>query len=98
MVPDRDAGWFLHPDWALVYKNDQTLYFVAETKDTGGKEGVNLVLLRPLEQLKIECGKRHFRQFEEIRFRDATQHPYRPADTYSRSRTLGCACARMGEE
>ncbi len=48
---------------------DQTLYFVAETKDTGGKEGVNLSLLRPLEQLKIECGKRHFKQFEEVRFR-----------------------------
>lgn len=31
-----------NPDWALVYKNDQTLYFVAETKDTGGKDGVNL--------------------------------------------------------
>jgi type III restriction enzyme len=69
--------WFLietpvgayNPDWALVYKNDQTLYFVAETKSTGGKDGVNLALLRPLEQLKIECGKRHFRQFEEVRFR-----------------------------
>ena len=69
--------WFLietpvgayNPDWALVYKNDQTLYFVAETKDTGTKEGINLSLLRPLEQLKIECGKRHFKQFEEVRFR-----------------------------
>lgn len=58
-----------NPDWALVYKNDQTLYFVAETKDTGGNHGVNLALLRPLEQLKIECGKRHFKQFEEVRFR-----------------------------
>ena len=69
--------WFLietpvgtyNPDWALVYKNDQTLYFVAETKDTGGKDGVNLSLLRPLERLKIECGKRHFKQFEEVQFR-----------------------------
>jgi len=69
--------WFLietpvgsyNPDWALVYRNDETLYFVAETKDTGGKDGVNLSLLRPLEQLKIECGKRHFKQFEEVRFR-----------------------------
>lgn len=69
--------WFLietpvgsyNPDWALVYRNDQTLYFVAETKDTGGKDGVNLSLLRPLEQLKIECGKRHFKQFEKVRFR-----------------------------
>jgi type III restriction enzyme len=58
-----------NPDWALVYKNDQTLYFVAETKNTGGKEGVNLSLLRPLEQLKIECGKKHFKQFEGVQFR-----------------------------
>jgi len=58
-----------NPDWALVYKNDKTLYFVAETKSTGGREGVNLSLLRPLEQLKIECGKRHFKQFEQVRFR-----------------------------
>ena len=58
-----------NPDWALVYKNDETLYFVAETKDTGGKNGVELALLRPLEQLKIECGKRHFKQFEQVRFK-----------------------------
>ena len=57
------------PDWALVYKNDQTLYFVAETKDAGSKDGVNLSLLRPLERLKIECGKRHFKQFKEVQFR-----------------------------
>jgi len=30
---------------------------------------VNLSLLGPLEQLKIECGKRNFKQFEEVRFR-----------------------------
>jgi type III restriction enzyme len=58
-----------NPDWALIYKNDNTLYFVAETKDTGSKHGVNVSLLRPLEQLKIECGKRHFKQFEEVHFR-----------------------------
>jgi type III restriction enzyme len=58
-----------NPDWALVYKNDETLYFVAETKDTGGTGPVHLALLRPLEQLKIECGKRHFDQFEQVSFR-----------------------------
>ena len=30
---------------------------------------MNLSLLRPLERLKIECGKRHFKQFEEVQFR-----------------------------
>ncbi|HMD69788.1 MAG TPA: DEAD/DEAH box helicase family protein [Bryobacteraceae bacterium] len=58
-----------NPDWALVYRNDRTLYFVAETKDTGGKGPVSLSLLRPLEQLKVECGKRHFKQFEQVSFR-----------------------------
>jgi type III restriction enzyme len=67
-VIDTPVGTY-NPDWALVYKNDQTLYFVAETKSTGAKSGVNLALLRPLEQLKIECGKRHFKQFEGVQFR-----------------------------
>ncbi|MGB0218662.1 MAG: DEAD/DEAH box helicase family protein [Sinimarinibacterium flocculans] len=58
-----------NPDWALAYRNDKTLYFVAETKDTGKKEGVALDLLRPIEQLKIECGKRHFKNFEEVQFK-----------------------------
>ncbi len=57
------------PDWALVYRNDRTLYFVAETKDTGVKGPVSLSLLRPLERLKIECGKRHFNQFEQVSFK-----------------------------
>lgn len=58
-----------NPDWALAYKNDKTLYFVAETKGTGNREGVALDLLRPIEQLKIECGKRHFKNFEEVQFK-----------------------------
>jgi type III restriction enzyme len=57
-----------NPDWALVYKNDQTLYFVAETKGTS-KQGVQIELLRPLEALKIECGKRHFKEFEQVQFK-----------------------------
>jgi type III restriction enzyme len=58
-----------NPDWALAYRNDKTLYFVAETKDTGKKVGVAEDLLRPIEQLKIECGRRHFRNFEEVQFK-----------------------------
>jgi type III restriction enzyme len=58
-----------NPDWALAYRNDQTLYFVAETKDTGKKVGVAIDLLRPIEQLKIECGRRHFKNFEEVQFK-----------------------------
>lgn len=58
-----------NPDWALAYRNDSVLYFVAETKDTGGTMGVALDALRPIEQLRIECGKRHFKNFEQIEFK-----------------------------
>ena len=58
-----------NPDWALAYRNDTTLYFVAETKKTGNEDHVRLDLLRPIEDLRIECGKRHFKNFEEVRFK-----------------------------
>lgn len=60
---------FYNPDWALAYKNSRTVYFVAETKDTGSKFGVDLDVLRPIEQLKVECGRRHFKNFEELQFK-----------------------------
>ncbi len=58
-----------NPDWALIYQNYKNLYFVAETKGTTGVTGVRESMLRPLEQLKIECGKRHFRNFEDVQFK-----------------------------
>lgn len=58
-----------NPDWALAYRNNKTLYFVAETKKTGNGDHVQLDLLRPIEDLRIECGKRHFKNFEQVRFR-----------------------------
>lgn len=58
-----------NPDWALIYKNYNNLYFVAETKGTVGAAGINENMLRPLEQLKIECGKRHFKNFENVQFK-----------------------------
>ena len=57
-----------NPDWALAYRTDWVLYFVAETKGTGGGH-VNQAMLRPIEDLKIECGKRHYKNFEEVRFK-----------------------------
>lgn len=58
-----------NPDWAVAYRNDRVLYFVAETKKTGNGNHVQLGLLRPIEDLRIECGKRHFKNFEEVRFK-----------------------------
>jgi type III restriction enzyme len=58
-----------NPDWALAYRNDETLYFVAETKRTGEGDHVRRDFLRPIEDLRITCGKRHFENFEQVRFR-----------------------------
>lgn len=58
-----------NPDWAVAYRNDTTLYFVAETKKTGNGDHVQLDLLRPIEDLRIECGKRHFKNFQQVQFR-----------------------------
>ena len=68
-------GWFkintpvgtYNPDWALMYRNDELLYFVAETKDNASANNLNL--LRPLERLKIESGKKYFNTFESIAFK-----------------------------
>jgi len=58
-----------NPDWAVAYHNDNMLYFVAETKKTGNGDHVRLDLLRPIEDLRIECGKRHFKNFEQVCFK-----------------------------
>ncbi|OGU53199.1 MAG: DEAD/DEAH box helicase, partial [Ignavibacteria bacterium GWC2_35_8] len=47
------------PDWAVVFKGEKKIYFVAETKSAGQE-------LRGSEKLKIECGTAHFKNFEDI--------------------------------
>ena len=61
-----------NPDWALAYRNDAILYFVAETKKTGNADHVQTDLLRPIEKLRIECGIRHFKNFEQVQFKAIT--------------------------
>ncbi len=56
-----------NPDWALVLENDNKIYFVAETKDTGTPT-VDLYKLSTDEQLKIKCGKAHFNEFPELQY------------------------------
>lgn len=51
-----------NPDWALIKKNEKTIYFVAETKSTGQE-------LRVTEKQKIKCGHAHFNEFEEVKFK-----------------------------
>jgi len=47
------------PDWAVVFKGEKKIYFVAETKSAGQE-------LRGSEKLKIECGKAHFKNFKDV--------------------------------
>lgn len=47
------------PDWAVVFKGEKKIYFVAETKSEGQE-------LRGSEKLKIDCGKAHFKNFDDI--------------------------------
>ena len=53
-----------NPDWALIFKNEKKIYFVAETKSTN-----DLTKLRNEERLKIQCGKAHFDEFEDIEYK-----------------------------
>ncbi|TDT43641.1 type III restriction enzyme [Maribacter spongiicola] len=57
-----------NPDWALVFQDDNKIYFVAETKDTGTPE-VDLSKLSGDEQLKIKCGTAHFKEFEKLEYK-----------------------------
>lgn len=57
-----------NPDWAVIKEDDEEvsqLYFVAETKNTGGKSAaghaVDIAKLPLSQQQKIRCGKAHFK-------------------------------------
>jgi type III restriction enzyme len=59
---------FYNPDWAVVFEDEQKIYFVAETKDTGTPQ-VDLFKLSGDEQLKIKCGKAHFNEFDDLEYK-----------------------------
>ncbi len=48
-----------NPDWAIVFKQEKKIYFVAETKSEGEE-------LRGSEKQKIQCGTAHFKNFEDV--------------------------------
>jgi type III restriction enzyme len=49
-----------NPDWAIVFENEEKVYFVAETKSEGE--------IRGSESIKIKCGRKHFEQLEGVKF------------------------------
>jgi type III restriction enzyme len=50
-----------NPDWAIVFKGEKKIYFVAETKGEGE--------IRRSEELKIKCGTEHFKKFDDVKFK-----------------------------
>ena len=54
-----------HPDWAIVFKGQKKIYFVAETESEGQE-------LLKSEKLKIKCGKAHFKKFDDVVYRQVT--------------------------
>lgn len=51
-----------NPDWAIVYKGEKKIYFVTETKGHAQEPRLS-------EQMKIDCGKAHFEQFDDVVFK-----------------------------
>ncbi|TMU20183.1 DEAD/DEAH box helicase [Halomonas sp. ATBC28] len=56
-----------NPDWAVVFENEERVYFVAETKSSTVKAD-----LRRNEHLKIECGHRHFKLADDVTFKEVS--------------------------
>lgn len=54
-----------NPDWALTKKDEEVIYFVAETKSLRQE-------LRPSEENKIACGKAHYELLENVEFRQVS--------------------------
>lgn len=63
---------FYVPDWAVVFENDNKVYFVAETKNTG-TSSIDLDKLHLSEKQKIKCGKAHFSKFDDLEYRVVTK-------------------------
>lgn len=52
-----------NPDWAVIFKGENKIYFVAETKNTGQsiQGGVDEEKLRESEQMKINYARKNFK-------------------------------------
>ncbi|MEL7145332.1 MAG: DEAD/DEAH box helicase, partial [Bacteroidota bacterium] len=57
-----------NPDWALIFKEEKKIYFVAETKSTK-----DLSKLRNDERLKIKCGEKHFAVIDDVAYKHVTK-------------------------
>ncbi len=53
-----------NPDWALIFKNDKKIYFIAETKYS-----LDPQKRYPAENYKIKCGEKHFNDFDDVNYK-----------------------------
>jgi type III restriction enzyme len=54
------------PDWAVVFEGEKKIYFIAETKSEDQE-------LRGSEAMKIKCGKAHFEEFKDVKFKQVNK-------------------------
>jgi type III restriction enzyme len=54
------AGYY-NPDFAILFKKEKTIYFIAETKGS-----LKSMELKGKEKAKIEYAKRHFEKLSEL--------------------------------
>ncbi|HHW7579284.1 DEAD/DEAH box helicase family protein [Mannheimia haemolytica] len=68
-----------NPDWAVVFKGENKIYFVAETKNTGKgiQAGVDEEKLRESERMKIDYARKNFQGLQ----RDYADLDYRVVDS-----------------
>lgn len=57
-----------NPDWALIFKNDKKIYFVAETKYS-----LDPTKRYSSENYKLKCGEKHFNEFNEVRYQSVEE-------------------------
>ncbi len=57
-----------NPDWALIFKDEKKIYFVAETKDK-----LDPHKLRQEEAQKIHCSQKHFEIGDSVEYRHVTK-------------------------
>lgn len=62
---DTPLGTY-NPDWAMVFENDKQIYFVVETKSS-----LVEAERRRGENLKIDCGRKHFALRRDVTFKVA---------------------------
>ncbi|MFC0034913.1 restriction endonuclease [Cardiobacterium valvarum] len=58
-----------NPDWAVVMRQKEKAYFIAETKNTGQGDGIDMDKLREEERMKIRCARVFFNSLDDIEYK-----------------------------